>query len=56
MTPTINRKKLVYGGQKGLDSHVARLIKSGWRVVMTQICYQTKTRKVYIAELVKNAP
>lgn len=46
-------KKLVYGGQKGLDSHIARLMKTGWRVVMTQICYQARGKKVYIAELEK---
>lgn len=50
---TTNRKKLVYGGQKGLDSHIARLMKTGWRVVMTQICYQARGKKVYIAELEK---
>ena len=48
-----NRKKLVYGGQKGLDSHIARLTNTGWRVVMTQICYQARGKKVYIAELEK---
>lgn len=47
------RKKLVYGGQKGLVNHIARLAKSGWRVVTTQICYQAKGKKVYIAELEK---
>lgn len=52
-TPTPNRKRLVYGGQKGLDSHIARLAKTGWRVVMTQICYQANGKKVYIAELEK---
>ena len=52
-TPTPNRKKLVYGGQKGLDSHIARLVKSGWKVVTTQICYQARGKKVYIAELEK---
>lgn len=52
-TPTPNRKKLVYGGQKGLDSHIARLVKSGWKVVTTQICYQVRGKKVYIAELEK---
>lgn len=46
-------KKLVYGGQKGLDSHIARLMKTGWRVVMTQIYYQARGKKVYIAELEK---
>lgn len=52
MTP--NRKKLVYGGQKELDSHIARLVKSGWKVITTQICYQARGKKVYIAELEKN--
>lgn len=50
---TIKRKRIVYGGQKGLDSHIARLAKSGWKVVMTQICYQARGKKVYIAELEK---
>ena len=48
-----NRKRLVYGGQKGLDSRIARLKKSGWKVIMTQICYQARGKKVYIAELEK---
>lgn len=52
-TPTPERKKLVYGGQKGLDSHIARLVKSGWKVITTQICYQARGKKVYIAELIK---
>lgn len=52
-TPTTNRKRLVYGGSKGLDSHIARLVKTGWRIVMTQICYQVRGKKVYIAELEK---
>lgn len=51
MTP--NRKRIVYGGQKGLDSRIARLKKSGWKVIMTQICYQARGKKVYIAELEK---
>lgn len=52
-TPPPNRKRLVYGGQKGLDSHIARLVNSGWKVVTTQICYQERGKKVYIAELEK---
>lgn len=52
-TPIPNRKRLVYGGQKGLDSHIERLVKSGWKVVTTQICYQVRGEKVYIAELIK---
>lgn len=51
MTP--NRKRLVYGGRKGLDSHIARLEKSGWKAVTTQICHQARGKKVYIAELEK---
>lgn len=50
---TPNRKRLIYGGQRGLDSRIARLAKTGWRVVVTQICYQAKGKKVFIAELEK---
>ena len=53
MNTTPERKKLVYGGQKGLDSHIARLANSGWKVVMTKIFYQARGKKVYIAELEK---
>lgn len=52
-TPTINRKKLAYGGRKGLDSHIARLAKSGWRVSKTEIDRWANGKKVYIAELEK---
>ena len=52
-TPTTNRKKLVYGGQKELDSHIARLVKSGWKVITPQICYKARGKKVHIAELIK---
>ena len=52
-TPTPNRKRLVYGGQKGLDSHIARLTATGWKLKTTQICYYERNRKVYIAELEK---
>lgn len=51
-----NRKRLVYGGQKGLDSHVARLVKTGWRVVKTEIDKWTNGKRVYIAELEKESP
>ena len=51
MTP--NRKKLVYGGQKELESRIERLAKSGWKVITTQICYQARGEKVHIAELIK---
>lgn len=50
---TPRRKKLVYGGQKGLDSHIARLAKTGWRVVKTEIDHWANGDKVYIAELEK---
>lgn len=53
---TTNRKRLVYGGQKGLDSHVARLENSGWKVVKSEIItFQRGRRKgtAYIAELEK---
>lgn len=53
-TPTTKRKRIVYGGQKGLDNHIARLAKSGWKVVMTQICYHARGKKVYIADLEKD--
>ena len=52
-TPTPNRKKLVYNGQKELDSRIERLAKSGWKVITTQICYQARGKKVHIAELIK---
>lgn len=52
-TPTPNRKKLVYGGQKELDSRIARLKNSGWKVITTQICYKARGKKVHIAELIK---
>lgn len=51
MTP--NRKRLAYGGQKGLDSHIARLVKTGWRVVKTEIDKWANGKRVYIAELEK---
>lgn len=50
---TTNRKRLVYGGQKGLDSHIARLVKTGWQVVKTEIDRWANGKKVYIAELEK---
>lgn len=52
-TQSLRHKRLVYGGQKGLDSHIERLVKSGWKVITTQICYQARGEKVYIAELIK---
>lgn len=52
-TPTPNRKRLVYGGQKGLDSNIARLAKTGWQVEKTEIDVWANGKRVYIAELVK---
>lgn len=48
-----DHKKLVYGGQKGLDSHIARLAKSGWEVAKSWIDHWANGKKVYIAELEK---
>lgn len=48
-----DHKKLVYGGQKGLDSHIARLAKSGWEVTKSWIDLWANGKKVYIAELEK---
>ena len=48
-----DHKKLVYGGQKGLDSHIARLAKSGWKVAKLWIDHWLNGKKVYIAELEK---
>lgn len=50
-TPIPDRKKLVYGGQKGLDSHIARLAKTGWRVIKSEIDRWANGKRVYIAEL-----
>lgn len=47
------RMRLVCESHKELDAHIEQLEKSGWRVAMIQICYQTKNEKVYIAELKK---
>lgn len=55
-TPTPERKKLVYGGQKGLDSHVARLVKSGWKVAKTEVVKWANGKKSFIAELEKETP
>ena len=40
-----DHKKLVYGGQKGLDSHIARLAKSGWEVTKSWIATGRTGRK-----------
>lgn len=53
-TPTTNRKKLVCGGPKGLNSHIARLAKKGWRVAESWIDHWANGKKVYIAELEKS--
>lgn len=50
---TIKRKRIVYGGQKGLDSHIARLAKSGWKVVRTEIIKWANGKKSFIAVLEK---
>lgn len=50
-TQTPERKKLVYGGLKGLDNHIARLAKSGWKVVRTEIIKWANGTKSFIAEL-----
>lgn len=52
-SPIPNRKRLVYGGQKGLDSHIARLAKTGWQVTESWIDHWANGKKVYIAELEK---
>lgn len=52
-TPAPDRKRLAYGGRKGLDSHIARLVKTGWRVVKTEIDRWANGNVVYIAELEK---
>lgn len=46
-----DHKKLAYGGRKGLDSHIARLAKSGWAVTKSWIDHWANGKKVYIAEL-----
>lgn len=46
-------KRLVYGGQKGLDSHIARLEKTGWHVVKQRVETWPSGKKIYIAELIK---
>lgn len=47
------RKHLVYGGLKGLNSHIERLAKTGWRLVKFEIDYWPKGKRVYFAELEK---
>lgn len=49
MTP--NRKRLVYGGRKGLDSHISRLAKSGWKVAKIEVVKWANGKKSFIAEL-----
>lgn len=53
--PNIQRKKLVYGGQKGFDAHIARLTAKGWRLVKTntEVWPNRHHKKIYIAELEK---
>lgn len=48
-----DHKRLVYGGRKGLDNRITRLVKTGWRVVRTEIDRWANGKKVYIAELEK---
>lgn len=52
-TPTPNRKKLVHGGLKGLNSHIERLAKTGWQVTELWIDHWANGKRVYIAELEK---
>lgn len=42
---------MAYTSQKGRDNYILLLKAFGWRVIMTQICYQAKNKKVYIVEL-----
>lgn len=48
---TAIRKRIVFRSQKGRDNYILLLKAFGWRVIMTQICYQAKNKKVYIVEL-----
>jgi len=51
---TPRRKKLVYGGMKGLSGHIARLTRRGWRLRMMQVDYWKNGKIVYIVELEKD--